>query len=170
MSSKTVRCIASGMLDDISNGYRRPGNLTQTTIVISPYKNECPALNQAQSSSSTALSFATMDSAQLERRLTTLWETPKTTYGWFDTVDHKELGIRYLVTAFIFLIVGGVEALVMRLQLAHSNLAVLPPEAYDQIFTMHGVTMLFWYASPILSGCVLRAWPSAACRCFSTAR
>jgi cytochrome c oxidase subunit 1/cytochrome c oxidase subunit I+III len=98
------------------------------------------------------LSFTATDSTPIERRLTTLWETPKTPYGWFATVDHKELGIRYIVTAFIFLIVGGLEALLMRLQLAHSNLAILSPEAYDQIFTMHGVTMIFWYASPILSG------------------
>src|SRR6185437_2112147 len=85
-------------------------------------------------------------------RLTSLWETPKTLYGWLATVDHKELGIRYLVTAFVFLIVCGLEALLMRLQLAHSDASVLSPEAYNQIFTMHGVTMIFWYASPILSG------------------
>ena len=52
-----------------------------------------------------------------KQQLTELWDTPKTLYGWLATVDHKDLGIRYLVTAFIFLIVGGVEALVMRLQL-----------------------------------------------------
>ena len=90
--------------------------------------------------------------AAIENRLTSLWETPKTLYGWFATVDHKELGIRYLVTAFVFLIVGGVEALLMRIQLTRSDLAFLSPEAYDQMFTMHGVTMIFWYASPILSG------------------
>ncbi len=85
-------------------------------------------------------------------RLTTLWETPNSTYGWFATVDHKTLGIRYLVTAFSFLIIGGLEALLMRLQLTRSDLAVLTPEQYNQVFTMHGVTMIFWYASPILSG------------------
>ena len=90
--------------------------------------------------------------AAIENRLSSLWETPKTLYGWFATVDHKELGIRYLVTAFAFLIVGGVEALLMRIQLTGSDLAFLSPEAYDQMFTMHGVTMIFWYASPILSG------------------
>jgi cytochrome c oxidase subunit 1/cytochrome c oxidase subunit I+III len=93
-----------------------------------------------------------MPEAALEHRLTSLWETPKTLYGWFATVDHKELGIRYLVTAFAFLIIGGVEALLMRIQLARSDAGFLSPEAYNQIFTMHGVTMIFWYASPILSG------------------
>lgn len=90
--------------------------------------------------------------AAIEQRLTSLWETPKSLYGWFATVDHKQLGIRYLVTAFVFLLIGGVEALIMRIQLSHSNLAVLSPETYNQIFTMHGTTMIFWYASPILSG------------------
>jgi cytochrome c oxidase subunit 1/cytochrome c oxidase subunit I+III len=93
-----------------------------------------------------------MSDMTAEYRLTSLWETPKTLYGWFATVDHKELGIRYLITAFGFLIVGGLEALLMRLQLSHSDLAFLSPEAYNQVFTMHGATMIFWYASPILSG------------------
>jgi hypothetical protein len=47
----------------------------------------------------------------VEARLTYLWETPKTLHGWFATVDHKQLGARYLITAFIFLAVGGLEAL-----------------------------------------------------------
>ena len=93
-----------------------------------------------------------MSTATLESRLTGLWETPKTLYGWFATVDHKELGIRYLVTAFLFLIIGGLEALLIRLQLANSDNTLLSPEAYNQIFTMHGATMTFWYASPILFG------------------
>jgi cytochrome c oxidase subunit 1/cytochrome c oxidase subunit I+III len=90
--------------------------------------------------------------AAIENKLTSLWEPPKTLCGWLSTVDHKEHGIRYLVTAFAFLIVGGVEALLMRIQLTRSDLAFLSPEAYNQMFTMHGVTMIFWYASPILSG------------------
>ena len=93
-----------------------------------------------------------MTTISAAERLTLLWETPKTTRGWFATVDHKELGIRYLVTAVAFLVIGGLEALLMRIQLSRSDLAVLSPEAYNQIFTMHGVTMIFWYASPILSG------------------
>lgn len=93
-----------------------------------------------------------MAETALEGRLTELWETPKSIYGWLATVDHKELGIRYIVTALIFLVAGGIEALILRIQLAQPNLDVISPEAYNQIFTMHGVTMIFWYASPILSG------------------
>jgi cytochrome c oxidase subunit 1/cytochrome c oxidase subunit I+III len=93
-----------------------------------------------------------MSTAIIERRLIALWETPKTFRGWFATVDHKDLGIRYLVTAFAFLMIGGVEALILRIQLSRPNMAFLSPEAYNQIFTMHGATMIFWYAAPILSG------------------
>jgi cytochrome c oxidase subunit 1/cytochrome c oxidase subunit I+III len=93
-----------------------------------------------------------MGTTAVEQRLTSLWETPKTLRGWFATVDHKELGIRYLITAFVFLIVGGLEALVMRLQLSHADATVLSPEMYNQLYTMHGATMIFWYASPILTG------------------
>jgi cytochrome c oxidase subunit 1/cytochrome c oxidase subunit I+III len=93
-----------------------------------------------------------MSTAAVEQRLDQLWKTPNSVYGWFASVDHKDLGIRYLVTAFIFLLIGGVEALLMRIQLAGPNKTFLTPEMYDQIFSMHGITMVFWYAAPILSG------------------
>jgi len=85
-------------------------------------------------------------------RLEYLWERPHTLRGWLASTDHKDVGKRYLVTAFAFLLIGGVEALLIRLQLARPNQAVLTPEAYDQIFSMHGITMIYWYAAPILSG------------------
>ncbi|HEX5042502.1 MAG TPA: cytochrome c oxidase subunit I [Candidatus Polarisedimenticolaceae bacterium] len=91
------------------------------------------------------------DHAALAERLTRIWETPRGLRGWLSSVDHKEIGRRYLVTAVVFLLMGGVEALALRVQLARPEQSVLPPEAYDQVFTMHGLTMIFWYASPILS-------------------
>ena len=91
-------------------------------------------------------------SEDLQARLERIWETPKTLWGWLTTVDHKEIGKRYIVTALFFLTLGGLEALVIRLQLATSNRTLIGPQAYTQLFTMHGVTMIFWYASPILSG------------------
>ena len=93
-----------------------------------------------------------MSTLAIEQRLTELWERPKTVRGWFATVDHKDLGIRYVVTAFVFLLVGGLEALLMRIQLSGPEQTVLGPESYDQVFSMHGITMIFWYAAPILSG------------------
>ncbi len=94
-----------------------------------------------------------------ERRLAGLWESAPGWRGWLSTVDHKEIGLRYLVTAFIFLLLGGVEALIMRLQLARPDQDLLTPEQYSQLFTMHGVTMIFLYSLPILSGFSNYLWP-----------
>ncbi len=85
-------------------------------------------------------------------RLRSLWESKPGLYGWLATVDHKTLGIRYIVTAFTFLGLGGIEALIMRIQLAQPNEHVLSPEQYNQLFTMHGITMILWYSLPILTG------------------
>ena len=68
------------------------------------------------------------------------------------TVDHKRIGIRYLVTASVFFALGGVEALVMRIQLTGPNQTLLSPEEYDQLFSMHGITMIFLFVTPMLSG------------------
>ena len=87
---------------------------------------------------------------ELEARLQAIWETDSGLMGWIGTVDHKEIGIRYIVTAFAFLIAGGIEALIMRIQLAGPEQSVVTPEQYDQLFSMHGITMIFLYALPIL--------------------
>ena len=96
---------------------------------------------------------------ELAERLRPIWETEPGIRGWFSTVDHKVIGIRYLVTAFAFLIIGGIEALTMRVQLAQSDAHVLTPDQYNQLFSMHGVTMIFLYALPMLSGFSNYLWP-----------
>lgn len=93
-----------------------------------------------------------MSGVAATERLSELWETGPSLWSRLATVDHKIIGVRYLVTAFAFLLVGGAEALVMRVQLAASDLTLLNAEAYNQLFSMHGITMIFWYAAPILSG------------------
>src|SRR5665213_2088425 len=100
----------------------------------------------------------TIDSPE-GRKLLGLWETAPGLYGWLASVDHKSIGIRYLCTAFFFLIIGGIEALVMRVQLAQPDLKVLSPDAYNQLFSMHGTTMMFLYALPMLSGFSNYLWP-----------
>ena len=85
-------------------------------------------------------------------RLEQLWAEEPGLGTWLSTVDHKRLAKKYLYTALVFLVLGGIEASVMRLQLAHSNLKLLDPETYNQLFTMHGVTMIFLFAVPIFSG------------------
>lgn len=97
--------------------------------------------------------------AVLERRLHAIWETKPGLYGFLATVDHKEIGLRYIVTAFIFLFLGGIEALIFRLQISWGDRHFLTPEQYDQLFSTHGMTMIFLYASPILSGFSNYLWP-----------
>jgi cytochrome c oxidase subunit I len=97
--------------------------------------------------------------SEQEKRLREIWESRPGWRGWFSTVDHKTIGLRYLVTAFVFLLMGGVEALIMRIQLARPNATVLTPEQYNQLFTMHGLTMIFLYALPVLSGFSNYIWP-----------
>jgi cytochrome c oxidase subunit I len=86
------------------------------------------------------------------QRLRQVWETRPGLAGWLGTVDHKEIGLRYIVTAFVFFLLAGVEALLMRLQLAVPENTLLDPNAYNQLFTMHGTTMVFLFATPIQSG------------------
>ncbi|MBI2238445.1 MAG: cytochrome c oxidase subunit I [Actinobacteria bacterium] len=69
-------------------------------------------------------------------------------WSWVTTVDHKRIGILYGVTAFVFFLVGGTEALLIRLQLAQPNGKVLSASAYNEMFTMHGVTMVFLVVMP----------------------
>jgi len=71
---------------------------------------------------------------------------------WVTTLDHKEIGILYLVTTAVFLVLGGIEALLMRLQLAVPRAEVLGPQAYNALFTMHGTTMVFLVVMPMLLG------------------
>ena len=69
--------------------------------------------------------------------------------GWLTTVDHKKIGVLYGVSAVFFLLVGGVEALLIRLQLMVPNNTLLTAEAYNQMFTMHGTTMIFLAVMPL---------------------
>jgi cytochrome c oxidase subunit 1/cytochrome c oxidase subunit I+III len=99
------------------------------------------------------------DEAAVAERIGRIWKETPGILGWLSSTDHKQIGKRYLVTAFIFLLVGGLEALTMRLQLAQPNQHLLPPSLYNQFFSMHGMTMIFLYALPILSGFSNYIWP-----------
>jgi len=71
--------------------------------------------------------------------------------SWITTVDHKKIGIMYGGTALVFFAIGGLEALLIRAQLARPNGQVLSPQAYNQAFTMHGTTMVFFVIMPMLA-------------------
>jgi cytochrome c oxidase subunit I len=72
--------------------------------------------------------------------------------GWVTTTDHKRIGVLYLVTAFAFMMLGGVEALLMRTQLAAPDNTLLTSERYNQVLTMHGTTMVFLVVMPLWAG------------------
>src|SRR3954463_6844348 len=77
---------------------------------------------------------------------------PRATNGWtswFTTIDHKKIGKLYGYTAFGFFILGGIMALLIRLQLARPNGTIITGDAYNQVFTMHGVTMIFLVVMPM---------------------
>lgn len=69
--------------------------------------------------------------------------------GWLTTIDHKRIGILYGASALIFFILGGFEAFLMRIQLSHAEAGVVSPEVYNQLFTMHGTTMIFMVVMPM---------------------
>jgi cytochrome c oxidase subunit I len=80
---------------------------------------------------------------------------PRTTKRWIDwitTTDHKKIGIMYLVTTFVFFMLGGVEALLMRVQLGTANNTLLSGQTYNELLTMHGTTMIFLFVVPVMAG------------------
>jgi len=87
------------------------------------------------------------------------WESPSGFPGWFSVVNNRPLGLRFMVTAGVFFLIGGVLALLMRIQLAVSENTFLGPAAYNQLFTMHGSTMMYLFSVPFLEGLALYVLP-----------
>ena len=80
------------------------------------------------------------------------WRERSGRLGLLFSVDHKTIGKRYIVTAFVFFLLAGVEAAAIRLQLARPEGRFLNPDLYNQVFTMHGTTMMFFFAVPVMLG------------------
>jgi cytochrome c oxidase subunit I+III len=80
------------------------------------------------------------------------WKNPTGIMSFLTSTDHKSVGLRTIVTAFVFFAFGGVLALVMRLQLMYPDNGVLGPDLYNQFFTTHGTTMMFLFAVPVMQG------------------
>ncbi|MBW3591287.1 MAG: cbb3-type cytochrome c oxidase subunit I, partial [Actinobacteria bacterium] len=85
-------------------------------------------------------------------RLQEVWGEKPGLKSWLTTVDHKKIGVKYLYTGMAFFVAGGIQSLLIRLQLAGPNLDVVDAETFNQLFSMHGVTMMFLFATPLLSG------------------
>ena len=88
--------------------------------------------------------------------LTAVQEMPRpigsVLHDWVVTVDHKKLGILYILYALVFLVIGGIEATIMRIQLIVPHNSFVSPQVFNRMFTMHGTTMIFFAAMPILFG------------------
>ena len=76
----------------------------------------------------------------------------ETLHEWVTTVDHKRIGILYILYALLYLVVSGVEALIIRIQLMHSHNNFVSPQVFNRMFTMHGTTMIFFVAMPLVFG------------------
>src|SRR5437764_11388719 len=103
---------------------------------------------------STAVSNQQRELTAAEReqatQLESVWREPAGFLGWFKAVHHTTIGKRYIVTAFCFFLLGGILAGVMRLQLAFPEAHFLSNDKYNQFFTMHGSTMMFLFAVPMM--------------------
>src|SRR3954452_4186670 len=86
------------------------------------------------------------------RPLERIWVERPGVLGWLTTTDHKRIGILYLFTSLLFFGAGGVEALLIRTQLLTPDNSVLSPGAFNEVMTMHGVTMIFLFIIPISTG------------------
>jgi cytochrome c oxidase subunit I+III len=91
--------------------------------------------------------------------LTHAWASKPGLPGFLSAVNHKQIGMRFIWTAIAFLVIGGVEGLLVRLQLSRAEATVLDPELYNQMFTMHGTTMMFLFAVPVLEGLAMYLAP-----------
>src|SRR3954447_27026960 len=85
-------------------------------------------------------------------RLERIWEESPGLSGWITTTDHKRIGLMYLFTTLVFFAAGGIEALVMRTQLIRPDNGLVGPGAFSQMFTLHGLTMIFFFIIPMSTG------------------
>jgi len=92
----------------------------------------------------------TEEERQRARQLELVWKEPTGFLGWFKVVHHTSIGLRYASTAFAFFLLAGLLAGAMRLQLAFPEAQFLPNDKYNQFFTMHGTTMMFLFAVPMM--------------------
>jgi cytochrome c oxidase subunit I len=94
--------------------------------------------------SSESIAFNTLDESSLPLTLRL--------HGWVTTVDHKKLGLMYILYALVFLVIGGIEATIMRIQLVVPLNHFVSPQVFNRMFTMHGTTMIFFVAMPLVFG------------------
>jgi cytochrome c oxidase subunit I+III len=112
------------------------------------------------SESERAAGFPTDASPDARLELERSWAHPRGFLGWFTEVHHARIARRSVITAFVFFAFAGLEAVVMRLQLARPGSTLVGPDRYDQLFSMHGSTMMFLFAVPVMEAMGLWMVPS----------
>jgi cytochrome c oxidase subunit 1 len=95
------------------------------------------------------------EAAELEQT----WRDPPGLVGWLSAVNHKTISVRFMVVTFAFFVAGGILAALMRLQLARPDSKLIGPDFYDQLFTMHGSTMMFLFAVPVMQAIAIYLVP-----------
>lgn len=98
--------------------------------------------------------------AEMKSTFEQTWTPPEGLRGWICTVNSQPLAIRFILTAFVFFLLGGIQALLIRVQLTVPENDFLGPQVYNQLFTMHGSTMMFLFAVPVLEGLALYLLPA----------
>ncbi|MFA9443920.1 cbb3-type cytochrome c oxidase subunit I [Egicoccus sp. AB-alg6-2] len=101
------------------------------------------------------MSLQQVDLATLDRT----WDRQPGITGWLGQCNHKTVGLRFIVTSMAMFLIAGAMALLMRAQLATAESDVLSPEVYNQLFTMHGTLMMFFFAVPMLEGLAIYFLP-----------
>jgi cytochrome c oxidase subunit 1 len=94
-------------------------------------------------------------------RLAQTWAVPRGVIGWLSAADHKTIGKRFIATAFGFFVLGGILAVLMRVQLARPGNSFIDPDLYNQLFSLHGTTMMFLFAVPIMEAMAIYLVPLA---------
>ena len=87
----------------------------------------------------------------VERKLRDIWSDGKGFWNWVATTDHHSLAKRYIITCILMLVAGGINALIMRTQLARPDATIVGPDKYNQLFSVHGTTMMFLFAVPVMT-------------------
>src|SRR6185437_12330327 len=93
---------------------------------------------------------SSLSDTELDKTLVRTWSSHSGLWGMLTSTDHKVVGRRYIATAFFFMMLAGVSAVAMRLQLARPDSRLIGPDLYNQLFTVHGTNMMFLFAVPVM--------------------
>ena len=94
-----------------------------------------------------------------DQKMEEVWADPPGAIGWFKALQNDRIGLRIMTTAFFFFLLGGINALLMRMQLAQAESTLLSAQRYNELFTMHGSTMMYLFAVPMMEGFAILLLP-----------